>query len=147
MKNNKGFQLVELIVVIAIMAILAAVAIPTFSSFITKANEASDEDFANGIEYAVNLALTEDGDEAKSITVVMDKGTKKIEALKYTLEGASAETNDDDVTYVVIAATGETVNADAEIVKMITTTIDANYELKTDGPVSVGVVTVTVATE
>ena len=62
MKNNKGFSLVELIVVIAIMAILAAVAIPTFSSFITKANIASDEQFAADLEYAIELALIEDGD-------------------------------------------------------------------------------------
>ena len=58
MRNNKGFSLVELIAVIAIMAILAAVAIPTFSSFIAKANQAADDDFMSNLEYAINLANT-----------------------------------------------------------------------------------------
>ena len=40
MKNNSGFSLVELIVVIAIMAILAGVAVPTYSKYVTKANDA-----------------------------------------------------------------------------------------------------------
>ncbi|MBQ7379712.1 MAG: type II secretion system protein [Clostridia bacterium] len=73
MKNNKGFSLVELIVVIAIMAILAAVAIPTFATFIDKANKASDESFVNDLEYALELALIEDGkelNEAITITTV-----------------------------------------------------------------------------
>ena len=59
--NNKGFSLVELIVVIAIMAILAAVAIPTFATFIGKAQRSSDESFLNDIEYAIELARAEDG--------------------------------------------------------------------------------------
>ena len=56
MRNNKGFSLVELIVVIAIMAILAAVAIPTFATFIGRAQEASDVDYMNQVESAIELA-------------------------------------------------------------------------------------------
>ena len=56
MKNNKGFSLVELIVVIAIMAILAAVAIPTFAHFITKANQASDDELLHNINYIFTIA-------------------------------------------------------------------------------------------
>lgn len=56
MRNNKGFSLVELIVVIAIMAILAAVAIPTFATFIGKAQIASDVDYMNQVESAIELA-------------------------------------------------------------------------------------------
>ena len=70
MKNNKGFSLVELIVVIAIMAILAAVAIPTFATFITKANKASDESFMNDLEYAIELALVEDGKSLEATDVI-----------------------------------------------------------------------------
>ena len=58
--NNKGFSLVELIVVIAIMAILAAVAIPTFASFINKANFGADKDFMDQAKYAVELAYAAD---------------------------------------------------------------------------------------
>ena len=73
MKNNKGFSLVELIVVIAIMAILAAVAIPTFASFINKANKASDDDFLNQVEYAIELANLKDTEfDAEDITVTWD---------------------------------------------------------------------------
>ena len=139
MKNNKGFSLVELIVVIAIMAILAAVAIPTFATFITRATEAADEDFASGIEYAVNLALTESGDEAATITVVMDKDNKTIEALSYKLVGEA----ESDAAHVVI---GDGAPADDEVVDTIVATIDKEYKLKTAGPVTVGVVEITVAT-
>ncbi|MBQ7379711.1 MAG: prepilin-type N-terminal cleavage/methylation domain-containing protein [Clostridia bacterium] len=68
MKNNKGFSLVELIVVIAIMAILAAIAIPTFAHFITKANEASDAELLNNINYILNAACLENGVDISDIT-------------------------------------------------------------------------------
>ena len=55
MKNNKGFSLVELIVVIAIMAILAAVAVIGVSVYIPKAQQASDRQTINDIEYALEL--------------------------------------------------------------------------------------------
>ena len=142
MKNNKGFSLVELIVVIAIMAILAAVAIPTFATFITKANVAADEDFANGVKYAVNLALTTDGEEAKTITIVMDKDNKTIETLSYTLVSDTKET---PTSYVVL---GTGAPADSEIVDTIVATIDREYKLKTDGTeVEVEGVTITIAAE
>lgn len=128
MRNNKGFSLVELIVVIAIMAILAAVAIPTFSSFINKANVASDEDFVGGIKYAVNLALTEDGDEAATITIVMNNDGKGVNKLSYTLEN-----DDTDTVYVAMGTVDEDageIAAEDEIKELITTTIDNSYELK-----------------
>ena len=125
--NNKGFSLVELIVVIAIMAILAAVAIPTFATFITKANVAADEDFTNGVKYAVNLALAADGDEAATITVVMNSNGEGIKSLSYTLVGDTATPA---TSYVVIGTNAPTNN---EIVDTIVATIDSNYKLKTDG--------------
>ena len=77
MRNNKGFSLVELIVVIAIMAILAAVAIPTFSSFITKAQDSSNVQEIADLTYAAELACMEYGvnvtyaiaDDNKSVTL------------------------------------------------------------------------------
>ena len=102
MKNNKGFSLVELIVVIAIMAILAAVAIPTFATFITKANKASDESFIYDLEYAVELALVEEGGMKATdvITVITADGTvnevqlngTKIYGTTTTGEGGNAVT-------------------------------------------------------
>ena len=68
MKNNKGFSLVELIVVIAIMAILAAVAIPTFAHFITKAEQASDDDLLHNINYIFEAACMENGVDVRDVT-------------------------------------------------------------------------------
>ena len=67
--NNKGFSLVELIVVIAIMAILAAVAIPTFATFIGKAQVASDVDYMNQVESAIELAYAQKGYAIETMTV------------------------------------------------------------------------------
>ena len=140
MKNNKGFSLVELIVVIAIMAILAAVAIPTFASFITKANEAADKDFASGIEYAVNLALTADAQDADAIAVTWDADGKAISKLTYTIG-----TGDTAKTYVVIGEkTGTEVDADADIATEIKAIIDLDYDLKNGKTFTEGIVTITV---
>ena len=76
MRNNKGFSLVELIVVIAIMAILAAVAIPTFATFISKAQIASDVDYMNQVESAVELAYAQKGDTIEKITVTLNSDNK-----------------------------------------------------------------------
>ena len=108
MKNNKGFSLVELIVVIAIMAILAAVAIPTFASFITKANVAADNDFMAGLEYAINLAHTTDPDfELAEIAVTVDD-EGAITAITYKAVGATSATpvteDGEDETNVDIAS-------------------------------------------
>ena len=72
MRNNKGFSLVELIVVIAIMAILAAVAIPTFATFIGKAQQASDVDFMAQIESAAELAFATKTDGVTEIDVELN---------------------------------------------------------------------------
>lgn len=57
MKNSKkGFTLVELIIVIAVIALLAAVLIPTFSSLISKANQAKDEALVSNLNKAIALS-------------------------------------------------------------------------------------------
>ena len=90
--NNKGFSLVELIVVIAIMAILAAVAIPTFAGFITKANQAADVDYMNGVEYAIELATATEGKAITKIQVTYDASNKNaVTTIKYTLSGDKTE--------------------------------------------------------
>ena len=42
MKNKKGFTLMEMLIVIAIIVILVAIAVPTFTSQLSKANNAAD---------------------------------------------------------------------------------------------------------
>ena len=143
MKNNKGFSLVELIVVIAIMAILAAVAIPTFATFITKANVAADEDFANGVKYAVNLALTADGDEAATITVEMNNNGQGVKTLTYTLVGETNTSYEVIKNGAVVAVAGD--NIDDEIAKTIFDTIDKDYKLKTNKVENFNGVTITKA--
>ena len=125
MKNNKGFSLVELIVVIAIMAILAAVAIPTFASFITKANVASDVSFVNDLEYAAQLAHTASGDDVTDVKVKVDTNgaiaevTYKVGTVTVTIKetdnvwGATATNADADKTTntAVQTAADDTVKA------------------------------------
>lgn len=43
LNKKKGFTLMEMLIVVAIIAILIAIAIPTFSSQLEKAREASDQ--------------------------------------------------------------------------------------------------------
>lgn len=69
MKNNSGFSLVELIVVIAIMAILAGVAVPTYTKYITKANDAKVVAELDEIKTAAIAAGAAKGIEVKQIDV------------------------------------------------------------------------------
>ena len=120
--NNKGFSLVELIVVIAIMAILAAVAIPTFASFINKANVATDVDFLNNAEYAAELAYTADpAKEVEFVTVTLNEGA----VTKVTVYFVRAAGVTEYTTAVV-----EKGDATPEEENMIAGTIDWNYTFK-----------------
>ena len=112
MKNNKGFSLVELIVVIAIMAILAAVAIPTFASFITKANVAADVDFMSQAEYAFELAYAADPDFDSA-------------GIEVTLKDGKADVIVCDEQTVKASYKGKTVGTEVDGVKLTQEQIDA----------------------
>ena len=99
MRNNKGFSLVELIVVIAIMAILAAVAIPTFATFISKAQIASDVDYMNQVESAIELAYAQKGYTITSITVNHTNGIPNKVIVDFAeTDVANAEITKNDTT-------------------------------------------------
>ena len=122
MRNNKGFSLVELIVVIAIMAVLAAVAIPTFATFIGKAQSASDVDFMNQVESAIELAYAQTTVEIESIKVECN-GEKKPIAITVKFEEKINDTTD-TVTITADDKDDNNEKADAALV------IDWNYEFK-----------------
>ena len=99
MKNNKGFSLVELIVVIAIMAILAAVAVVSFSLYIPKAQQASDEQLLSDIEYAMTLA------------------------------GYNGDFVAGDSGYLILSATGDPIVADGDkIIAVMEATYGSNWK-------------------
>ena len=125
MKNNKGFSLVELIVVIAIMAILAAVAIPTFASFINKANVATDVDFLNNAEYAAELAYTADpSKEIACVFVTLDNGDVASVTVNFVQPA--------DKTIASVVVTEDDKDDTDEAKSMIANTIDWNYTFKSE---------------
>lgn len=73
-KNNKGFTLAELLIVVAIIAVLAAIAIPTFSSQLEKAKEATDIANLRAAYAEVMTKYLTDG-EASTKSVAMTQGT------------------------------------------------------------------------
>lgn len=80
MKKNEGFTMVELIVVIAILGIMAAVAIPAYSGYITKANEAADQQLVSEINTAIAAAAAGSGLTASDVTAAgsISSGTATI---------------------------------------------------------------------
>ena len=126
--NNKGFSLVELIVVIAVMAILATVAIPTFSGFITKANESSDASFISDVTYAAKIAHTVEG-TVSGVTVTAAKGGIATQ-IQYTVTDAAGTA----VTYTITNATTVTASpadADTDAAEDVAGSIDWTYKFKT----------------
>ena len=105
--NNKGFSLVELIVVIAIMAILAAVAIPTFSVFITKAQDSSNVQEVADLAYAAELACMEYG-----VTV---SSTVEAGSVVLTFAGTDA---DAEAAATQVANVATTADAEGKVVTL-----------------------------
>lgn len=92
MKNNKkGFTLMEMLIVVAIIAILVAIAIPTFTSALEKAKEATDE---------ANIRAW----YAEEVIAYMTEDTKITKASYDALDASlnypeKAELNDKTITY------------------------------------------------
>ena len=88
-KLKKAFTIVELVIVIAVIAILAAVLIPTFTSIIRKANEASDTALAKNMNTVLSTA--EAGGDApadmEEVTYLMEQNGFKLENLNPTADG------------------------------------------------------------
>lgn len=97
---NKGFSLVELIVVIAIMAILVGVAVPVYTSYIDKANDATDIQAIDNLEHACKIVAAE-------YTAAITFG-EKTESNKYyvtaTLEDEEAAAQLDKILGVTTSA-------------------------------------------
>ena len=135
--NNKGFSLGELIIVIAIMAILAAVAIPTFASFITKANVSSDVSFINDLEYSAKLAHAASGDEVSAIKVTVENGAVKyaeyaVSKKDGTLKGTVTITVADKKAKITPAANYSGFVIDENEAKTVVETIDWSYKFKSE---------------
>jgi type IV pilus assembly protein PilA len=124
---NKGFSLVELIVVIAIMAILVGVAVPVYTSYISKAQDASDVKMLDtlnnaceivNVEYDVSIAYTKNGKEVTATITGSDKD-EAMEQLNsilgndYAVDAANGTVkitlNSEPVVYTTTPADGDVV--------------------------------------
>lgn len=66
--DQRGFTLMEMLIVVAIIAILIAVAIPTFSSQLEKAREATDQaNFRSAYAVAQSCLLTNEGPNGETV--------------------------------------------------------------------------------
>lgn len=66
--DQRGFTLMEMLIVVAIIAILIAVAIPTFSSQLEKAREATDQaNFRSAYAVAQTCLLTNEGPNGETV--------------------------------------------------------------------------------
>ena len=124
--NNKGFSLVELIVVIAIMAILASVAIPTFATFIGKAQQASDIDFMNQVESAAELAFATKTEGVSAIAVKLNG--KKIDTITITVDDKPYAFKNNQYTGAAITGDSALAAALEDFAKIV----DFGYEFKSD---------------
>ena len=125
---NKGFSLVELIVVIAIMAILVGVAVPVYTSYISKAQDASDVKMLDtlnnaceivNVEYNVSIKYTANGKEVTA-TITGVTSNDKTDAMAqlnsilgndYAVDPAAGTVkitlNSEPVAYTTTPADGE----------------------------------------
>ena len=87
--NKKGFTLMEMLIVVAIIVILVAVSVPTFTSQLDKANQATD--LAN------------------------ERSAKGLANTMAMLDEVEYPANTTTATYYYDAANGKLVNSDANI--------------------------------
>lgn len=108
MKNSKkGFTLVELIIVVAVIALLAAVLIPTFSSLISKANQAKDEALVSNLNKAVALS-TEKYDNVHDVLEAV-KANAGFDVAKISASVSEHEILWDSVNYCFVYKTTDGV--------------------------------------
>jgi len=99
-KQTGGFTLVELIVVIAILAILAGVAIPAYSGYITKANEAGDQQLLSAVNRAFTAACIQEGVDINSLSSASMPLVGEAGAMKVNLNSVNpTEVKDAFATY------------------------------------------------
>ena len=91
-KKNGGFTLVELLVVIAILAILSGIAIPSYSGYISKAQEAGDTQIISAVNTAIQAATADNNAtvsgatySAGNITVTFANDTDGKAAANYAM--------------------------------------------------------------
>ena len=88
--NKKAFTIMEMLIVVAIIAVLVAIAIPTFSSALTKAKEATDVANVRAAYAAVQVEALMNSSEI-SITGG-DQATLRTNFIKYA--GDNVKLND-----------------------------------------------------
>lgn len=86
--NKKGFTIMEMLIVVAIIAILAAIVIPTFSSALTKAREATDVANIRAAYAEMQVKILTDGEsvpaEADAATKFWNPADKKSKNATYS---------------------------------------------------------------
>lgn len=117
---NKGFSLVELIVVIAIMAILVGVAVPVYTSYIDKAQNGVNAQYADELQRAID-----------TVKIDLDAGLSYNSSWKNYNEPVyikiDGTAKDDKV--IALDAEGETCDAFIALLKeIIEIDLSANYE-------------------